>query len=128
VEEVIMSEPIKPPAVRGCVAVAIHEGEDLQATVGIHFGRAPRFLLVRTDPEETVRVLENVHVGAAQGAGPATASLLIRQGVTAVLAGQFGPKAEDALRAGGILPITVVPGTTAETALMGLQAEMLQGI
>jgi predicted Fe-Mo cluster-binding NifX family protein len=123
-----MSESTKSPAVRGCVAVAVHEGEDLKAAVGAHFGRAPRFLLVRADPEQTVQVLENIHVEAAQGAGPATASLLIRQGVTAVLAGQFGPKAEDALRAGGILPITVVPGTTAETALMGLQAEMLQGV
>jgi predicted Fe-Mo cluster-binding NifX family protein len=123
-----MSDSAESPAVRGCVAVAIAEGEDLSAEVGVHFGRAPRFLLVRSRPEKTVRMIENTNVGATQGAGPATASLLSRHGVTAVLAGQFGPKAEDALRVGGILPITVAPGTKAEEALTHLQAEMLEEI
>ncbi len=123
-----MSDAAESPAVRGCVAVAVVEGEDLSAAVGVHFGRAPRFLLVRSRPKRTVRTLENAHAGAAQGAGPAAASLLKRHGVTAVLAGQFGPKAEDALRAGGILPITVAPGTKAEEALTRLQAEMLEEI
>jgi predicted Fe-Mo cluster-binding NifX family protein len=122
----IVSDPIAVPSVRGCVAVAVVEGNDLQAAVGPHFGRAPRFLLVRGHPKKTVRILENAHVEATEGAGPAVASLLIRQGVTAVLAGQFGPKAEDALRAAGILPITVAPGTRANEALTHLQPEMLK--
>jgi predicted Fe-Mo cluster-binding NifX family protein len=120
-----MSESAESPAVRGCVAVAVVEGSDLSAAVGAHFGRSPRFLLVR-DSGETVQALDNSHAEAAQGAGPATASLLIRNGVTAVLAGQFGPKAEDALRAGGILPVAVRPGTRAREALAGLPVEMVQ--
>jgi predicted Fe-Mo cluster-binding NifX family protein len=107
--------------------VAVVEGEDLQAAVGPHFGRAPRFLLVRGGPGRTVTTLENTNVEAAQGAGAASASLLRRHGVTAVLAGQFGPKAEEALRAAGILPITVAPGTRANEALAHLQPEMLEG-
>jgi len=120
-----MSERGERPAVRRCVAVAVVEGSDLSAAVGAHFGRSPRFLLVRASDED-VQVLDNSNAEAAQGAGPATASLLIRNGVTAVLAGQFGPKADDALRAGGIVPIVVAEGTKVEEALAGLQPEMLQ--
>lgn len=120
-----MGETGEHPAVRGCVAVAVVEGSDLSAAVGAHFGRSPRFLLVR-GPGEDVQVLDNSSAEAAQGAGPATASLLVRNGVTAVLAGQFGPKADDALRAGGIRPVVVAPGTRVEEALAGLQPEMLQ--
>ena len=123
-----MSDATESPAVRGCVAVAVEEGEDLSAAVGIHFGRAPRFLLVRGRPERTVRTIENTHAGAAEGAGLATASLLRRHGVTAVLAGHFGPKAEDALRASGILPITVAPETAAKEALTHLEPQMLEEV
>jgi predicted Fe-Mo cluster-binding NifX family protein len=108
------------------VAVAVVEGEDLSARVGVHFGRSPRFLLVRGGPGAAVQILENLHTEVAQGAGPATASLLKRHGVTAVLAGQFGPKAEDALRAGGIVPVAVTPGMKVEAALTRLSAAMLQ--
>jgi len=114
-------------AVCGCVAVAVVEGSDLSAAVGAHFGRSPRFLLVR-ESGDSVQGLDNPHAEAAQGAGPATASLLVRNGVTAVLAGQFGPKAEDALRASGILPVVIAPGTTVEKALAGLPSEMLQTV
>ena len=120
-----MSDVGEHPAVRGCVAVAVREGSDLSAVVETHFGRSPRFLLVRGSGED-VQVLDNSRAEAAQGAGPATASLLARNGVTAVVAGQFGPKAEDALRSGGILPVVVAPGTKVEEALAGLQPEMLQ--
>jgi predicted Fe-Mo cluster-binding NifX family protein len=120
-----MTDPAKRPAVRGCVAVAVVEGSDLTTGVGEHFGRSPRFLLVRGEAE-AVQVLENTHAEAVQGAGPATASLLARHGVTAVIAGRFGPKAEDALRASGILPLAAQPGTAVETALGGLEPEMFE--
>jgi predicted Fe-Mo cluster-binding NifX family protein len=117
-----MDERFDPRLVRGCVAVAVEDGSDLSAAVGAHFGRSPRFLLVQGGPEAAVRVVENPHVDAAQGAGPAAASLLVREGVTTVLAGQFGPKAEDALRGGGLLPVAVQPGTGVREALAELQA------
>jgi len=120
-----MTDTSERPAARGCVAAAVVEGSDLSAAVGAHFGRSPRFLLVR-DSGASVEAFDNSNAEAAQGAGPATASLLIRNGVTAVLAGHFGPKAEDALRAGGIVPIVVAEGTKVEEALAGLQPEMLQ--
>jgi predicted Fe-Mo cluster-binding NifX family protein len=111
------------PTVRGCVAVAVAEGADPSAVVSEHFGRAPRFLLFREGSDRAVQVLENARAEVPQGAGPATASLLKRHGVTAVLAGRFSPRAEDALRAGGILPVSVAPGTSVADAL----AEHLAG-
>jgi predicted Fe-Mo cluster-binding NifX family protein len=117
-----MDEGFDPRRIRGCVAVAIEDGSDLSAAVGAHFGRSPRFLLVQGGPEGGVRVVDNPHAEAAQGAGPAAASLLVREGVTTVLAGQFGPKAEEALRGGGIVPVAVRPGTGAREALAGLPA------
>jgi predicted Fe-Mo cluster-binding NifX family protein len=121
-----MSDAPTTRGVRGCVAVAVETGSDLSAEVGEHFGRSPRFLLVRDGQERTIQVLENTGGDATRGAGPATASLLVRNGVTAVLAGRFGPKAEDALRAGGVRPIEVSPRTRASEALSGLPPEMLQ--
>ena len=103
------------------VAVSLSEGADLTARVGARFGRARRFLLVRGGPEGTVEAIDNPSAEAAQGAGPGAASLLVRQGVSAVLASQFGPKAEQVLRAGGITPITVAPGTVVSEALRRLQ-------
>jgi predicted Fe-Mo cluster-binding NifX family protein len=102
---------------RGCLAVAVAEGTDLSAVVGEHFGRSPRFLLIREGSADSVRVVENEHAEAPQGAGPATASLLRRLGVTAVVAGRFGPRAEDALRGAGIVPVVVTPGTVVAEAL-----------
>jgi predicted Fe-Mo cluster-binding NifX family protein len=107
------------------VAVAVVEGADLSGTVGEHFGRSPRFLLVRGGGHDEVAVLENEHAESPQGAGPATASLLRRHGVTAVLAGRFGPRAEDALRAAGILPVSVAPGTGIADALARHSADVL---
>ena len=71
-------------------------------------------------PANTVQILENAHAQDAQGAGPTTASMLERHGVTTVIAGRFGPKAENALRAGGILPVAVASGTSARDALARL--------
>jgi predicted Fe-Mo cluster-binding NifX family protein len=118
-----MAKEFDPRSLRGCVAVAVVEGSDLSTEVGAHFGRSPRFILVRGGAELSVQAIENPNVEAAHGAGPATASLLIREGVTAVVAGQFGPKAETALRAGGILPVVVRPGTGLREALAGVEME-----
>ena len=120
-----MGEGEERSDVRGCVAVAVVEGSDVSAAVGEHFGRSPRFLLVRGSGQD-VQALDNSYAEAPSGAGPATASLPQRNGVTVVLAGRFGPKAEDALRAGGIRPVVVAPGTRVSTALAGLPAEMHQ--
>ncbi len=103
------------------VAISLGEGADLTASVGERFGRARRFLLVRGGPEGTVESIDNPSAEATQGAGPAAASLLQRHGVSAVLAGQFGPKAEQVLRAGGITPVSVAPGTVISEALRQLQ-------
>jgi len=123
-----MSDAPGPDARAECVAVSVVEGEDLSAAVGEHFGRAPRFLLVRGGRDGSVEVLENANAEAAQGAGPATASFLIRLGVTAVVAGHFGPKAESALRAGGITLLTISPGTRVEAALERLRSGVLETI
>jgi predicted Fe-Mo cluster-binding NifX family protein len=112
----------------GCVAVAVAEGEDLQAAVSPQFGRASRFLLFREGPEGAIELLDNPNVAAAHGAGPATASLLVRQGVRAVLAGRFGPRAQDVLRAADIATVVVPPEITVAQALERVRASTQDGV
>jgi len=114
--------------VADCVAVPVAGGEGLQAAVNPQFGRARRFLLFRRGPDGPIEILENPNADAAQGAGPATASLLARQGVRAVLAGRFGPRAQDALRAADIASVVVPPGVTVAEALEFLRAETLEKV
>jgi predicted Fe-Mo cluster-binding NifX family protein len=118
-----MASEIEQNPALDCVAICLADGADLTADVGERFGRARRFLLVRGGAEGTVEAVDNPSCEVAQGAGPAAASFLQRRGVTTVLAGQFGPKAEQVLRAGGITPVCVAPGTVASEALKRLQNE-----
>lgn len=83
------------------IAVSIDEGNDLQAAVCQTFGRAPRFLLMDEDTDET-KVIENDAAQGAHGAGTGAAAMLARSGVGAVISGRFGPNAFTALKAAGI--------------------------
>jgi predicted Fe-Mo cluster-binding NifX family protein len=105
----------------------VAEGKDLSVAVNPQFGRAPRFLLFRGGPTGPIEVLDNPNVEAAQGAGPATASLLARQGVKVVLAGRFGPRAHQTLEAAGIREVMVPSGLTVAEAFDRLGDEISGG-
>ena len=63
------------------------------------FARAPTFTIVQDD---NVSVIENTAATVQQGAGIAAVQLLINNGVEAVVAGSFGPRAAQALQQAGI--------------------------
>jgi predicted Fe-Mo cluster-binding NifX family protein len=74
---------------------------DLDAKVETRFGRSPQFLIVNTETLET-DTLSNPGQGAGSGAGIEAAQLLAKSKVDAVIGGELGPKAHDALSAAGI--------------------------
>ncbi len=70
-------------------------------TVGKVFGRAKNFAIY-DEADSKLTILANTGVGAEHGAGTGSAALLAEKGVGTVIAPEVGPKAEAALRAGGI--------------------------
>jgi len=77
------------------IAFAI-SGEDLDSPIDARFGRAPNFLVYDTG-SGTFELIPNIALGSGQGAGLKAAEIIIRSKVKAVVAGEFGPKANDML-------------------------------
>jgi predicted Fe-Mo cluster-binding NifX family protein len=85
----------------------------LDAAVDPRFGRCAYFVVV--DPETMqFEGLENANAGSPQGAGIATAQMIAGKGVEAVLTGNCGPNAYQALEAAGVKVVTGVTGTIRE--------------
>lgn len=78
------------------------------------FGRAPFFVLVEKDVIQGV--VANDDAAGVSGVGGKVVQTLLRQGVTAVVAPKYGPKAEDALKAAGISAWTGTGTTVRELA------------
>ena len=90
------------------------QGTDLTSKVDPRFGRASYFLVFDTT-DESFEVVENSqNVNAAQGAGIQAAENIAGQNVDIVVAGNFGPKAFQALGAAGIKTVQWTDGTVAE--------------
>jgi predicted Fe-Mo cluster-binding NifX family protein len=89
-------------------------GPELDAGVNPRFGRTPYFLLVRPDTLEFEVVSNQENLRGAHGAGIQAAALVAKCGPTAVLTGNCGPKAYQALQAAGIPVILGVSGSVRE--------------
>ncbi|MFW6055867.1 MAG: NifB/NifX family molybdenum-iron cluster-binding protein [Chloroflexota bacterium] len=85
-------------------------GASPDSNVDPRFGRCPYFVIVDTGSGE-YEALENSSMVASQGAGIATAQMIAERQVSAVLTGNCGPNAYQALNAAGIDVITGVSGT-----------------
>ncbi len=97
------------------VAVAV-SSPDLDAFVEAHFGRAAYLVLV--DPQSMEwEAVENPGRRAGGGAGIQAAQLLGQHQVVAVVSGDFGPNAHEALRIAGIAMYRGDPSITARGAL-----------
>jgi predicted Fe-Mo cluster-binding NifX family protein len=96
-------------------------GEDLSSLVHEKFGRAPWFL-VFDGANKTFSLVDNPAANGAQGAGIKAAETVFRSGAKAVVAGEFGPKAEDMLRAAQIEmhPCKSIPVREALQRLFGI--------
>ncbi len=91
-------------------------GEGLNAETDVRFGRCSCFVIVDTESGELIESLKNSNVEASGGAGVKSAQMLYRKGVDAVVVGNLGPKAEDALKAARIAVYGGLGKTVAETA------------
>ena len=102
-------------------------GSSLDHTVHPLFGRCDFFLLVDTDTD-AVLPIKNEFCDAATGAGTGGAQKVIHQGVEAVISGQIGPKAYEALKAAGVALYSAPAGITVREALARFNAGSLQKI
>jgi predicted Fe-Mo cluster-binding NifX family protein len=76
-------------------------GQDLQARVDPRFGRCSYFLIIDPDTME-FEVFDNGYATLGSGAGVQAAQLVASKGAGAVITGHCGPRAMEALSAGGI--------------------------
>ena len=85
-------------------------GDNLDSQIDSRFGRSAYFLIVETETMN-YEAIKNETTDLTSGAGIQTASLVASQGITAVLTGNCGPKAAQALVQGGIEIITGQSGS-----------------
>jgi predicted Fe-Mo cluster-binding NifX family protein len=99
-------------------------GKTLDAVVDPRFGRCSTFVLVETDTM-SLEAIDNESASLGGGAGIKTAQLVAQKGVRAVLTGNCGPNAHEALSAAGIDVIVGCSGTVADV-LARFQAGLLR--
>ncbi len=85
-------------------------GTVLDSQVDARFGRCAYFLVADPSTME-FEAVENPGGASAQGAGIVTAQMIADKGVEAVLTGNCGPNAYQALNAAGVQVITGISGT-----------------
>lgn len=86
-------------------------GASIDSPVDERFGRA-RYILVYDIQNGEYETLDNeTNLNLAQGAGIQTASMVAEKGVSVVLTGRVGPKADQALKAAKIRFIENISGT-----------------
>lgn len=98
------------------IAIAASERRGLESPVDARFGRAPAFVIVDAATGELHSQLENSAASGAHGAGTGAAALVAGEAVHAVLAGEFGPKATEALGRLGIKMWRAPAGSTVSEA------------
>ena len=104
------------------VAVPAMNNDGLHSTMDSRFGRAPWFVVVELESGVVVNTLVNFSALNTHGAGTGAASLMASSGVDAVIAGRFGSKAHQALKALGIGSWTSEGGLTVEQAVVRLRS------
>lgn len=105
------------------VAVAA-SGNDLNAPADPRFGRCQSFVVVDTDTMQ-FEAVPNTAATQGSGAGIAAAQLITNAGAEAVIAGNLGPNASQALFAGGLRVFQFTGGTVLQ-AVEALKAGQLQ--
>jgi predicted Fe-Mo cluster-binding NifX family protein len=101
---------------QGVIAIT-SEGPKLTDMVDPRFGRAAGFVVVDLATSETSYVDNGGSQAMAQGAGIQAAENVARAGAKTLLSGFVGPKAFQALAAGGIQVIQNVEGMTVGQAV-----------
>lgn len=100
-------------------------GQDLNSPVEQRFGRSPYFILVDENGRH-IETLANSALDSPQGAGIASAQLLVNHRVDTVLVGRVGPKAIQPLQAAGIKIFSGISGTVQESLEMFKQGKLTE--
>jgi len=97
------------------VAVSTESSNGLSSSIDPRFGRAPYFVIVDTESKE-VQVIDNKQaVESAHGAGTAAARRVADAGAQAVITGNIGSKALEALQVAGVDVYLTYAGTVDRT-------------
>ncbi len=99
------------------IAITARGAEGLAAPLDPVFGRAAVFLIVDRESKEVVSTVVNPFKESDQGAGTGAAALMHEAGAGAVISGQFGPKAFQAMSRFDIEMWNAPEGITALEAL-----------
>jgi predicted Fe-Mo cluster-binding NifX family protein len=95
-------------------AAVTSQGVELTSEVDPRFGRAQYFIIVDTESGQFSAHDNATNVNAAQGAGIQAARTVVELGAEAVITGYVGPKAFNALQAGGVKVYPNASGSVAE--------------
>lgn len=72
-------------------------GQSLQDNMDLGFGRCPGFVIYDTETQAAYYIDNSRNKDLSQGAGPSAVQLISSEGVQAVISGQIGPNALQAL-------------------------------
>lgn len=100
------------------------QGPDLSSQVDPRFGRARYLIVVDSESNEFTALDNSRNLNAVQGAGIQAVKDVVNEGVDAVLTGQVGPKALEALETAQIRVFLGASGTV-EDALNELRSGRL---
>ncbi len=85
-------------------------GKELDSPIDLRFGRCAYFLIVETD-DMSFEAFDNESAALGGGAGIQAVQFVISKGATAVITGNCGPNAVQALSAAGVKVFLGVTGT-----------------
>jgi predicted Fe-Mo cluster-binding NifX family protein len=94
---VLMCQPFLMGEEKAVIAVA-SDGDTLEAAVSQTAARCPYFLVVDNEGK-LLEAVENPYKDTSGGAGVSAANFLAEKNITIVIAGNFGNKMKDALKA-----------------------------
>lgn len=90
------------------------KGDALSSEMDERFGRCAYFIVVDVDSSGVFKAIKNDAADAGGGAGIRAAQMVIDAGAQAVVSGNFGPNAFDALSAGDVKLYAVSASTVQE--------------
>jgi len=102
------------------------KGRELGSRLDPRFGRCAYFIFIEPEAGK-VEALENPNAEAEEGAGIRSAQLMIDRKVKAVLTGNLGPNAFQALKAAGIAAYTGLDGSVEEVLQQYLAGQLVPG-
>jgi predicted Fe-Mo cluster-binding NifX family protein len=104
------------------------QSSDIDSLVDPRFGRAAWFVIVDSESSQWTAVDNRRNADASGGAGVQAGTLVVDQGVEAVITGNVGPNAHKVLAAAGIEIYQADNGTTAREALRSLNTQELTAV